>query len=195
MKLKYLIAVFVIFGFLGIGQAYSEKSSNLKTLVELSQRGQYGRVADVFSKLNDKEQDELAEIMFANSPVIEPLYFIALADHIYQTDKDKAVLSFFIGYSRATQDVMACKDKTSRSQLRIYPELAYDTVQYAVNKFEEDKSYKKNLKKNVQAWDKAHPKRTSPIWACYHGMNAFYQKPELVSERKIKSLRKRNYGF
>ena len=70
-----------------------------------------------------------------------------------------------------------------------YAEFAYNTSGYAGDKIK-DRKYRRELNKKVLEWDRKHPERISPIWACYHGIKSFEGKPQLHSERKIKRIRK-----
>ena len=47
-----------------------------------------------------------------------------------------------------------------------------------------------NVLQKALDWDKSHPKRYDPTWACYHGISNFYKegKPELVSEQERENV-------
>ena len=40
-------------------------------------------------------------------------------------------------------------------------------------------------------WDNANPERVSPIWSCYHGLDAFSQEPVLLDADKFPKIQKK----
>ena len=109
-----------------------------------------------------------------------PLYYIAMADYIFEIDKEKAVFWYFIGRLRSTQDVFMCADESARAQIGIYPMFAQKTLQYASR----DLNKLRCVLIRAMLWDSVHFKRQSPKWSCYHGVDAMLVEPELVSKKE-----------
>lgn len=156
-------------------------SPKVQQLIDFSEKNEASEAANLLAQLSTKEKDELANYIEFNSDKVPPVYFIIMADHIYKSDKDKAALWYYIGKFRSYQDTLMCKDKTTQSQLEVYPMLAPKTLKYVATKVN-DKAYIANLMQKALVWDIAHPQRVNPIWACYHGISAFMNKPELLPE-------------
>ena len=156
-------------------------SPKVQQLIDFSEKNEASEAANLLAQLSTKEKDELANYIEFNSDKVPPVYFIIMADHIYKSDKDKAALWYYIGKFRSYQDTLMCKDKTTQSQLEVYPMLAPKTLKYVATKVN-DKAYIANLMQKALDWDIAHPQRVNPIWACYHGISAFMNKPELLPE-------------
>ena len=156
-------------------------SPKVQQLIDFSEKNEASEAANLLAQLLTKEKDELANYIEFNSDKVPPVYFIIMADHIYKSDKDKAALWYYIGKFRSYQDTLMCKDKTTQSQLEVYPMLAPKTLKYVATKVN-DKAYIANLMQKALDWDIAHPQRVNPIWACYHGISAFMNKPELLPE-------------
>ena len=113
-----------------------------------------------------------------------------LADYVFKTDKDKAVFFFYFGKLRATEDVLMCKDETARAQLSVYPLMAQDTLNYMSTKYNDINYLPAVLQKTID-WDNANPERVSPIWSCYHGLDAFSQEPVLLDADKFPKIQKK----
>lgn len=156
-------------------------SPKVQQLIDFSEKNEASESANLLAQLSTREKDELANYIEFNSDKVPPVYFIIMADHIYKSDKDKAALWYYIGKFRSYQDTLMCKDKTTQSQLEVYPMLAPKTLKYVATKVN-DKAYIANLMQKALDWDIAHPQRVNPIWACYHGISAFMNKPELLPE-------------
>lgn len=186
---KILFLLFTLMLTLCSTQTFAEETPNLDSFLKLTKMGKHGMAIDEFKKFTTIEHLKLKNILLENEPLVPPLYFILLADYVYKTDKDTALFLYVEGFNRARQDVYSCKDKTARNQIRFYAEFAYNTSGYAGDKIK-DRKYRRELNKKVLEWDRKHPERISPIWACYHGIKSFEGKPQLHSERKIKRIRK-----
>jgi len=189
MKSKFMIlllAVLLVTGstyFVSSQAKAAALSPKVQQLVDFSQKNEASEAANLLAQLSSKEKDELANYIEFNSEKISPVYFIIMADYIYKSNKDKAALWYYIGKFRSYQDTLMCKDKTSQSQLEVYPMLAPKTLKYVATKVN-DKKYIANLMQKALDWDIAHPQRVNPIWACYHGISAFMSKPELLPEKE-----------
>ncbi len=189
MKSKFIIlllAVLLVTGstyFVSSQAKAAALSPKVQQLVDFSQKNEASEAANLLAQLSSKEKDELANYIEFNSEKISPVYFIIMADYIYKSNKDKAALWYYIGKFRSYQDTLMCKDKTSQSQLEVYPMLAPKTLKYVATKVN-DKKYIANLMQKALDWDIAHPQRVNPIWACYHGISAFMSKPELLPEKE-----------
>ncbi len=156
-------------------------SPKVQHLVDFAEKNEGSEAASMFAQLSNKEKDELANYVEFHSEKVPPVYFIIMADHVYKSNKDKAALWYYIGKFRAYQDTMMCKDKTSQSQLEVYPMLAPKTLKYVATKVN-DKKYLAGLMQKALDWDIAHPDRVNPVWACYHGISAFTKAPKLIPE-------------
>ena len=149
----------------------SKYSKRIANLVYLTNSGVAADAMKVFDSLNNDELDELVDFLDKYPEKLPPFFYMSIADHIYKTDKDKAVEWYYIGALRALEDAFACKDTTARSQIGIYPML-----------------YKYRIIKKAVNWDIAHSKRYDPIWACYHGIEAFEKQPQVVSYSERKKI-------
>ena len=165
----------------------SKYSKRIANLVYLTNSGVAADAMKVFDSLNNDELDELVDFLDKYPEKLPPFFYMSIADHIYKTDKDKAVEWYYIGALRALEDAFACKDTTARRQIGIYPMLAPDTVEYGTTKFK-DADYKYRIIKKAVNWDIAHSKRYDPIWACYHGIEAFEKQPQVVSYSERKKI-------
>jgi len=191
MKKNLLISVVVLVLVLGsvvplskqVDAAVTQLSPKVQQLIDFSEKNEASEAANLFAQLSNKEKDELANYIEYNSDKVSPAYFIIMADHIYKSNKDKAALWYYIGKFRSYEDTLMCKDKTSQSQLEVYPMLAPKTLKYVATKVN-DKKYIADLMEKALKWDIDHPERINPIWACYHGISAFMKKPELLPEKE-----------
>lgn len=146
----------------------------------------------VLNNFSSKDWESLVKLIDRESEKIPSLYIMLVSDYVYTKDKDKAVEYFYIGRLRAKEDVFMCKDTTARQQIYIYPKAAPNTLTYAEQRIfvQNDKEYLANVLQKALKWDKSHPKRYDPTWACYHGINTFIKpgKPELVSKEEREKI-------
>ena len=159
-------------------------SKNVKELVKDCENNNAAEAMGLYyNSFSDKDKDDLVRLINNNSEKIPPLFIILSAEHIYKTDKDKAVLYYYIGKLRTKEDVYMCEDKTSRQQMFIYPNLARNTVIYSDLRISKnhDKKFLADVLQKALDWDISHPKRYNAIWACYHGVTALYSEPKLVN--------------
>ncbi|MEE3350124.1 MAG: hypothetical protein VZR09_08810 [Candidatus Gastranaerophilaceae bacterium] len=193
MKSKIIVLSVLIALISGIGFAYAESKTSTKLspkvqqLIDFSEKNEASEAANLLAQLSTKEKDELAKYIEFNSEKVPPVYFIIMADYIYKSNKDKAALWYYIGKFRSYQDTLMCKDKTTQSQLEVYPMLAPKTLKYVATKVN-DKKYIANLMQKALDWDIAHPNRVNPVWACYHGISAFVSKPELLPQKEYTNI-------
>lgn len=194
MKLKHCLFVLVFLGLI-IGANYIfakdtvKTSPKVKQIISYSKKGENDKAVTEFKQLTPKELDELTNYIEANPGSLPPIYFVMLADNIYEKDKDKAVFFYSFGKVRATEDVRMCKDTSAREQLYIYSMIAPKTVTYMSGK-NKDYDYIDNLYKKVIEWDNKYKDRVSPIWACYHGIQAFQKSPELLPDSEFINIQK-----
>ncbi len=162
-------------------------SPKVQHLVDFAAKNEGSETATMFAQLSNKEKDELAKYVEFHSEKVPPVYFIIMADHVYKSNKDKAALWYYIGKFRAYQDTMMCQDKTSQSQLEVYPMLAPKTLKYVATKVN-DKKYLADLMQKALDWDIGHPNRVNPVWACYHGISAFTKAPKLIPNTEYEKI-------
>ena len=140
---------------------------------------------ETLNQLTAKELEEFTQYIEFHSEQVPPVYFILMADYIYNTDKDKAALWYYIGKLRSYQDVMMCLDTTAQSQVKLYPIFAPKTLKY-LSKKENNKKYIINLFQKTLDWDNAHPERVEPIWACRLGISAKTAVPQIDPNKNRK---------
>lgn len=119
-------------------------------------------------KLNELEDMEFKRVinwMEANIGEFIPIYYIAMADDVFQFDEDKAVYWYYLGTIRSMQDSYMCQDASARKQFKKYPLYAPKTTEYML---ENDKITKSLIIKAL-AWDMLNFKRTNPKWSCHFG--------------------------
>lgn len=171
----------------------TEKHSyKVQLIIDYSKNDENGKAAQVFNDLNQKELNEFEKYLSKNPKDVPPIYFILMADYVFTKNKDKAVLWYYIGRVRSTEDVMMCVDSSAAEQINLYPFMAPKTLGYLA-KIEPKEKLEKYLGKiyaKALAWDISHPERVSPRWACYHGLQAFDKAPELKSDSEFENIQK-----
>lgn len=167
-----------------------EYSKNICSILQYSKENQTAKAIDLYKQLSESEKNEFVALLERQPGIVPPFYFIDLADYVYKTDKDKAVFFFYFGKLRATEDVLMCKDETARAQLSVYPLMAPDTLDYMSTKYDDMNYIPAVLQKTID-WDNANPERVSPIWSCYHGLDAFSQEPVLLDADKFPKIQKK----
>lgn len=186
-----LIVMVLLVSICGLTVSAAQKlSPKVKQLADYAKELESGKAIDTYSQLSSKERDELAVYLEANSQNFPPLFFMIMADHVYKSDKDKALEWYYIGKIRSYEDVYMCKDKTAQAQVSQYPKLAPKTLRYLSTKLQDKKYIAKILKKALD-WDISHSDRIDPVWACYHGLSAFSQEPELIDQKKRSDVYKK----
>ena len=127
------------------------------------------RFAMGVANLPDEEKAKLWAYVQENHDKVPATIYMALADYIYKKNKDEAIFWYMVGRIRTTQDVIMCDDESNTQQMAYYPRMAPNTL----NHFSKNMRKTKAMVKKAVEWDKAHPERINPEWACYHGMNIF----------------------
>lgn len=181
--MKNFMALFLLlgalFGIAGISFAKTEilveKNGNFTNYYAKDDPVRY---AEGITRMSNSEKAALFEYAKSNPGKVKPVVFMALADYIFETDKNEALFWYFAGRVRATSDIAMCEDTSARQQLAIYPMMAPNTMQYA---FENEKLVKAAVKKAL-AWDEANKERLHPEWACYHGMMVFMLDGEVSTK-------------
>ncbi|MBR3604843.1 MAG: hypothetical protein IKL52_02305 [Candidatus Gastranaerophilales bacterium] len=197
MKVKHLLLILIILLIplchfakkIHTEQVLNDKA---KSLVQIIKNKDSEKINEVASTLNAQEIESVMNWMDMHSGDFVPLYYIAMADYIFEIDKEKAVFWYFIGRLRSTQDVFMCADESARAQIGIYPMFAQKTLQYASG----DLNKLRCVLARAMLWDSIHFKRQSPKWSCYHGIDAMLVEPELVSKKeqiKRKVLLKKDF--
>ncbi len=180
-----VIAIFAVI-FANMNNSYT---MGVKQLIYLIENNEGAKATELFLySFKEKDYESLIKLIDKENEKIPPLYIMLVSDYIYTKNKDKAIENFYIGRLRAKEDVFMCKDTTARQQLYLYSNAAPETVRYAEQRIfiQNDKEFLAKVLKKALDWDKSHPKRHDPTWACYHGIDSFYKsgKPELVSEQE-----------
>ncbi len=165
-------------------------TKNVQKFFEYRQSEEEARASYLFAnEFSAKDMENFVQYIDIHPETVPPIFYIASADYyIYTKNPDKAALWFYVGRLRAEEDIWMCKDKTASSQFAAYNQLAPGTVKYLSKKLK-DKKYALELLKNVLTWDEEHPQRIGPIWACYHGIEAFEHEPELLPESDFPKIK------
>lgn len=194
-KIHLILAIYLAFSCAGcaIGKQQT-MSPKVQKMVQYAEQNRADKAVNLFKGFNSKEMNEFEKFLETNPEKLPPIYFIASADRIFNKDKDKAVLWYFIGKIRSTEDVLMCKDKSARAQLSTYPMLAQNTLKYAANIAQKSGNYdymSDKLEKAV-AWSDLHPQRVNPVWSCYHGMQVFInnEPPKLLPQSEFPKIQK-----
>ena len=175
--------LFLLFGFIFLfcGCISQEKlSPNVETMIKFSKEGKADKSIQFFKNFTDKEYNEFEKYLDLHPGDLPPIYFIYMADKVFEHNKEKAIFYFSFGKLRAMEDVLMCKDKSAQGQLGIYPLLAEKTTIYhsTLNDIKLDI----DIMQKTLDWDDRYTERVSPIWACYHGGQIFVDNnpPELL---------------
>lgn len=198
MKGKIYIASALCLLMLSAGCVVSQTkiSPNVKKMISLAQDNQASTAIDMFKAFTPEEYTEFESYLDENPDKISPFYYIAMADKVFEHDKDKAVFYYYFGKLRATEDVMMCKDTSARGQLGMYPMVAVNTLTYVRDVKMEDTQYFIDFMQKTLDWDNKYTKRVSPIWACYHGALVFTgKKPELLPDSEFPNVQKTVQGM
>lgn len=188
---KFLKVLLFSLCMLGLGVVYANTRTepvlrkNVKAFFNYQNNGKADKAADLYNNFSLKDIKNFAQYMEVHPEKVVPLYYMLTADYFtYKGEYDKGYLWFIIGKYRATQDVLMCEDKSAQSQIGIYNDLAPVTGRYFQKKNARNDKYIADMHKKLLEWDEAHPERVSPMWACYHGINAFFEEPRLLPEDK-----------
>lgn len=189
---KNLFAALVILSVLftaGCTRAQEENlSKNVKTMVKYAKENRTAQANNLYKSFNNSEIKEFIQYLEQNPGALPPLYFVIIADEVYKTDKDKAVFFYNFGKTRAIEDVRMCKDTSAKQQTMFYGMMAPKTLSYMQSKAT-DLNYVSEIYNNIIKWDNKYTNRVSPIWACYHGIQAFNGEPELLPASEFKKIK------
>lgn len=163
-------------------------SKNVKTMIKYAQENNAAKANALYKSFNDSEIKEFTQYIEKNPGTLPPLYFVVIADEVYKTDKDKAVFFYNFGKIRALEDVKMCKDTSARQQIMFYGMMAPNTLSYMQSKATET-NYVSEIYNNIIKWDNKYTNRVSPIWACYHGIQSFNGKPELLPASEFPKIK------
>ncbi len=163
-------------------------SKNVKAMVKYAKANRTAQAHNLYKAFNNSEIKEFVQYLEQNPGALPPLYFVIIADEVYKTDKDKAVFFYNFGKTRAIEDVRMCKDTSARQQTMFYGIMAPNTLSYMQSKAT-DVNYVSEIYNNIIKWDNKYTNRVSPIWACYHGIQAFNGEPELLPASEFKKIK------
>ena len=186
MKVKHLLLILIILMilvcyFVKKSQTETKSSPKAKSVIEIvKDLNKISQLKDIAPTLNRNELQEVANWMDFHSGDFIPLYYIAMADYIFEIDRDKAIFWYFVGRLRSTQDVFMCTDESARAQIATYPMFAQKTLHFA----SDDLGKLQKILVKAMLWDSVHFKRQSPKWSCYHGFQTVFMEPELVSKKE-----------
>jgi len=183
ISISFLLLSFVL---LFCGYAFQWKlSSNVKTMIKYAKKNNAEKSIQFFQNFTDNEYKEFEKYLDKHPGDLPPIYFIIMADKVFEHDKEKAIFYFSFGKLRATEDVLMCEDKTARGQLGIYPMLAEKTILY--HSTLKDIQLDIRVMQKTLDWDDKYTNRVSPIWACYHGTQIFVDgnEPKLISTKNF----------
>jgi len=194
-KIWLILALYLAFNCTGCALSKQQTfSPKVREMIKYAEQNRTDKAIDLFKSFSLKEMNEFENFLETNPEKLPPIYFIASADKIFNKNKDKAVLWYFIGKIRSTEDVLMCEDKSARAQLSVYPLLAQNTLKYAAGITEKSGNYDYIAEKleKALAWSDAHPQRVSPVWSCYHGMQVFIKNepPKLLPENEFPKIQK-----
>jgi len=140
------------------------------------------KAIDVFRSFSNKDIKQFEKYLDKKPTDLPPIYFIIMADKVFDTNRDKAAIYYYYGRIRATEDAHLCEDKISRTQVSVYPKMAPKTLSYLAKS---SNSYKFKVVEKALAIDKKYSIRSyNPIWACSYGLGAFGKKPELIPKNE-----------
>jgi hypothetical protein len=191
-------AIIVLITIISISLAYVGISNNstiilskqARIAVTYMQQTNATKTFNFLKSLTPPEKYEVITWAQKNPEKVEPFYYMYFADDIFVKNKDEAALWFFIGRLRSTEDVQMCKDKTATAQVGIYTMFAPKTIGYIASKTKEGNYMNEIIQKAVK-WDEEHSNRVSPIWSCFHGIEAFSHYPELLPMSEYKKIQEK----
>lgn len=190
MKKNLFVTLLILSALLTTGCTRAQEenlSKNVKAMVKYAKENRTAEAHNLYKAFNNSEIKEFAQYLEQNPGALPPLYFIIIADEVYKTDKDKAVFLYNFGKIRAIEDVRMCKDTSASQQTMFYGMMAPNTLSYMQSKAT-DVNYVSEIYNNIIKWDNKYTNRVSPIWACYHGIQAFNGEPELLPASEFKKI-------
>ncbi len=127
-------------------------------------------LVEEYKQMPQKRKKEIIDSVKKYSADTLPIYYIAVAEDIYPSNKNLAAFLYAIGRYRSIQDVMACADKSAYQAARMLPLVAPKTSVY-ISKMNSNELA--SLLQKVLDFDAKNPNRPDPKWICYHGVEVF----------------------
>ena len=156
-------------------------SGKVNKLISMAKKNDV-KAIDIFKTLSDKEVKQFEKYLDKKPADLPPVYFLIMADKIFDTNRDKAAIYYYFGRIRATEDSHLCEDTVSRKQVSVYPKMAPRTISYISKN---SNRYKLKVAEKALSLDKKYSSRFyNPIWACSYGLGAFGKKPELIPKNE-----------
>ena len=138
-------------------------------------------LVEEYKQMPEKKKKEIVNSVKNYSADVLPIYYIAVAEDIYPTDKNLASFLYALGRYRSIQDVMVCADKSAYQAARMLPLVAPKTAAYISKMNSNDLA---NLLQKVLDFDLKNPNRPDPKWICYHGIEVFSNKGKVSTISK-----------
>lgn len=148
-------------------------------------------LAAEYKNMPQTKKDEYINSVKNYSDNILPIYYIAVAEDLFSSDKNLAAFLYAAGRFRVVQDAAVCKDTSAYQAINILPEVAPDTSNYIANMSDSELA---NLLQKVLDWDEKHSNRPDPKWICYHGMEVFTNNGKVRTISNIKFNSKKAYA-
>lgn len=130
-------------------------------------------LVEEYKQMPEKKKKEIINSVKNYSADVLPIYYIAVAEDIYPTDKNLASFLYALGRYRSIQDVMVCADKSAYQAAHMLPLVAPKTAVYISKMNSNDLA---DLLQKVLDFDSKNPNRPDPKWICYHGIEVFSNK-------------------
>ena len=138
-------------------------------------------LVEEYKQMPEKKKNEIINSVKNYSADILPIYYIAIAEDIYPTNKNLASFLYALGRYRSIQDVMVCADKSAYQAARMLPLVAPKTAAYISKMNSNDLA---DLLQKVLDFDLKNPNRPDPKWICYHGVEVFSNKGKVSTISK-----------
>ena len=146
-------------------------------------------LVEEYKQMPEKKKKKIINSVKNYSVDVLPIYYIAVAEDIYPTDKNLASFLYALGRYRSIQDVMVCADKSAYQAARMLPLVAPKTAVYISKMNSNDLA---NLLQKVLDFDLKNPNRPDPKWICYHGIEVFSNKGKVSTVPKDEWDKNRN---
>lgn len=138
-------------------------------------------LVEEYKQMPEKKKKEIVNSVKNYSADVLPIYYIAVAEDIYPTNKNLASFLYALGRYRSIQDVMVCADKSAYQAASMLPVVAPKTAAYISKMNSNDLA---NLLQKVLDFDLKNPNRPEPKWICYHGIEVFSNKGKVSTISK-----------
>ena len=146
-------------------------------------------LVEEYKQMPEKKKKEIINSVKNYSVDVLPIYYIAVAEDIYPTDKNLASFLYALGRYRSIQDVMVCADKSAYQAAQMLPLVAPKTAAY-ISKMKSNNLA--DLLQKVLDFDLKNPNRPDPKWICYHGVEVFSNKGKVSTVPKDEWDKNRN---